>query len=206
MKEIVEIYLFDLEKNDLNLIKDILDKRTNLNQIELDNIKKYKNLKEKNLHLVSLYLKNKYIGSYNYQINKKPNSMDCFFNLSHSSDVVILGKNNNYEIGVDIEKIKEIDTNIYDLILNEKEKEECKTKEDFYRIWTIKESIVKNIGIGLINNLKDIITTKNNNIIYYNNENYFIKQRLYKDYIYTICLKNSDFDLEIKEIKNGNYN
>lgn len=76
------------------------------------------------------------------------------FNLSHSGEWVVCGVNYNYEVGIDVEKIKENNLDIaktfftneeYNYILKQpKKKNEC-----FYKIWTLKESYVKAEGKGL---------------------------------------------------------
>jgi len=77
------------------------------------------------------------------------------FSISHSGNWVIVGLSER-AIGVDTERIHNVDTGIADLYFSE---EECKIvkscsdrrtlMETFYRIWTLKEAYIKAIGKGL---------------------------------------------------------
>lgn len=78
------------------------------------------------------------------------------FNLSHSDDQVLIAIARNSEVGVDIEKIKDIDIEpIINRILSPLELEEIsnltgeKRTHAFYNVWTQKEAAVKALGIGL---------------------------------------------------------
>ena len=77
-----------------------------------------------------------------------------YFNLSHSGDWVVCGVN-DYPVGIDVEIIKDNNLDIaksfftseeYNYILKQPEE---KTKECFYKLWTLKESYVKAEGKGL---------------------------------------------------------
>jgi len=76
------------------------------------------------------------------------------FNISHSDKWVVCAVAEG-EVGVDIEKIKEIDLEIarrfftpyeYKSIIKQPEDERLRS---FYTIWTLKESYIKQIGKGL---------------------------------------------------------
>ena len=74
--------------------------------------------------------------------NDKPYiNKDINFNISHSKNMIlcVVDKNN---IGVDIEEIKEVPKDIFDMIFHKNELEHYKnmSKEQFYKIWTIKEA------------------------------------------------------------------
>ncbi len=74
---------------------------------------------------------------------KKP-SLDIegvHFNLSHSSGVTMVGFS-HAPIGVDIEKVREIDPKKFPFI-------EAEDEEDFFKKWTQRESYVKLTGEGL---------------------------------------------------------
>lgn len=79
------------------------------------------------------------------------------FNISHSGSMAVFGFVQNYDIGVDVEKIKN-DFNALELATNFFSEEEIKalsrTNENerfqaFYRCWTRKESFIKAVGQGL---------------------------------------------------------
>jgi 4'-phosphopantetheinyl transferase len=83
-----------------------------------------------------------------------------FFNMSHSSDVSVIGFDPASEIGVDVEKINEnVD---YESIIshfftcNEISYIHSRRNESlrrFFEIWTRKEALLKALGIGITENL-----------------------------------------------------
>ena len=72
-----------------------------------------------------------------------------FFSISHSGDIAVLAISDN-EIGIDIEKPREIDKNIIKRCFTDKEAEFTgSSSEKFIRIWTLKEAVSKLFGEGL---------------------------------------------------------
>lgn len=71
-----------------------------------------------------------------------------YFNLSHSHGVCVVAMSNT-EIGVDIEKIRDIDYNKFKFI-------EANSKEEFFEKWTERESYLKYTGEGIKNIKLDI--------------------------------------------------
>ncbi|APW64439.1 hypothetical protein LPB137_00620 [Poseidonibacter parvus] len=75
------------------------------------------------------------------------------FNITHSGDWVacVIDSNN---IGIDIEQIKDIDLTDYKEILTTEETDYINGKlENFYQIWTLKESYIKALGVGVYKSL-----------------------------------------------------
>ena len=76
------------------------------------------------------------------------------FNISHSDEWVICGVSSN-PIGVDIERVRDVDDKIYDHVLTESEKVSIlklspdEQRSEFFRYWSIKESCLKAFGKGL---------------------------------------------------------
>lgn len=91
----------------------------------------------------------------NFSKDKKPflENSSIQFNISHSNDVIVCAITSVGDIGVDIEKISDI--NIQDFIdqFSQSEYEaiisSSNVQEQFYRFWTQKEAIVKANGSGL---------------------------------------------------------
>ncbi len=89
--------------------------------------------------------------------NKKPYLKGCrnlFFSLSHSEPYAVCAFFDK-EIGIDIEKLSEVSESVIKRVTTEKEYAlltklggEPK-KEQFIRLWTVKESYVKYLGKGL---------------------------------------------------------
>jgi len=76
---------------------------------------------------------------------KKPrfDTEDAYFNLSHSHGVIMLGISHT-PIGVDIEKIRDIDYSKFTFM-------DAEDTEDFFEKWTERESYLKWTGEGLSN-------------------------------------------------------
>ena len=95
------------------------------------------------------------IPEFQYEEHKKPileNNQKIKFNFSHCKDTVACAVS-DYCVGVDVQDIiteKELFDNI---LLAEEEKEAVKNSEnpcsEFIRFWTLKESFVKNTGMGI---------------------------------------------------------
>ena len=77
------------------------------------------------------------------------------FNLSHSDSFAALAVSPNVEIGIDIEKIRPIDLDIAThyfsraevaALINLPSDEQI---DGFFRCWTLKEAVIKGLGVGL---------------------------------------------------------
>ena len=80
-------------------------------------------------------------------------SNDILFNIAHSGNVVACAFSDELKIGLDIEKIRELNLNNFDYILNELDHQNIEKAinryEAFFKIWTIKEAVTKALGKGL---------------------------------------------------------
>lgn len=109
---------------------------------------------------------------------------ELYFNLSHSGKYIVCAVS-NYEVGIDIEKIRPKS----DLVINK-----CFTKEEqnivyddntFTHIWTLKESYIKQIGTGLKTKLDSFSVYENGNIT--NIDDLMFKTLKIEDYYLSIC-------------------
>ncbi len=77
------------------------------------------------------------------------------FNVSHSGDWIALISGGTNELGVDVEKIAPIDMQIAERFFSPMESQFLATVpvdrqlDTFYRLWTLKESYIKAVGMGL---------------------------------------------------------
>lgn len=131
-------------------------------------------------------------GSKPYLINKP-----FYFNLSHSNDYIGIAISDS-EVGFDIEYIKDI-KNKERLIKKIYSKNDLSNYSnnliDILKVFTIKESYLKYLGIGITINLNEIIIE--NNYVYY--KDYMkIKYKTYMNdnIIYTVC-SNNEFVVEV---------
>jgi 4'-phosphopantetheinyl transferase len=88
---------------------------------------------------------------------------DLHFNVSHSGALALIGISARRPVGVDIERVR---TDIDDLALAEAffctaehrfldSLDDAARRAAFYRIWTCKEAVLKALGRGITENLKD---------------------------------------------------
>ncbi len=92
------------------------------------------------------------------------NRKDIKFNLSHSEEIAI-SVISSKEVGCDVEKIRKYNEKLASKYFSEEENdfiEKSENKdESFTRIWTLKESFLKAIGVGLISNMNEISIVPN---------------------------------------------
>lgn len=77
--------------------------------------------------------------------------LNIHFNISNTKGVntAIVLVLSNAPVGIDIEKLREPKENIYHRVFNQEEVEAIKCAEDFTRLWTRKEAVVKLFGGGI---------------------------------------------------------
>ncbi len=123
-----------------------------------------------------------------------------FFNISHCHGLAVCGIHND-EIGIDAENIRSFSPKIPGRIFTPSEMEflnnsSCKN-EAFFRLWTLKESYIKNIGIGLSFPLKNIEFDISDNITGSDKDKIFTQFSL-KHFIISVCTgRSTDFDNSI---------
>ena len=181
----IDIYIYN--------VKEIISERKKqllfsvLSTAERSKIKRLKRAKDRKNALLSRYLLRNIIGEligskpkeliinktkYDRPVLVNPDNQDWDFNVSHSGDWIVIGVSNNGGIGVDIEEIRPINMNIAKDCFTDKEivflnRYEKKKLENFYKLWTLKESFVKAIGQGLSCPLKNFyFEFKGNKIIH----------------------------------------
>lgn len=149
---------------------------------------------------LSLLGENIEVMNYTYNSNGKPyiKDSDIYFNLSHSGDYVVCALSNN-EIGIDIQKIEDINLNIANSYFLKEESEkinELSSREDklnlFYDYWTKKEAYIKAIGEGIRKEL-NTFDVSNDDIGYI-----FKKIDEFDGYKCYVCYKD-DIDIELLE-------
>ncbi len=138
-------------------------------------------------------------------------STELFFNIAHSGNWVVAAFD-SYEVGIDIELMREIDLSIakrffckeeYDSLLKKKPSERVPF---FYDLWTLKESYIKAEGKGLSIPLNSFCFTFNNEEIQFKQfsgekKNYHFKQyHIDPDYKCAVCSYSDDFPDPLKMI------
>lgn len=102
------------------------------------------------LAMQGLGIENKDI-CYEYNKNGKPfiKGVASFnFNISHSGEYIACAMSSK-TVGCDIQKKNPCDISMGNVIFTPKESQEIHSIDDFYKMWTLKEALLKAIGIGL---------------------------------------------------------
>lgn len=104
------------------------------------------------------------------------------FNISHSESYALCSIS-DYEIGCDIQKHEDINKNMIEYCMNKNELYAFKDKvytdwnlDAFYRLWTLKESLIKMLSIGMLLDPKNIEFTQIDSIS--NNYDFKIKDKM----------------------------
>ncbi len=131
-----------------------------ISEYRLKKAKNYKNEDDRKLSILSSLLLDKALKKhdlsernmkYTFNAYGKPyfaNAEDLHFSISHSGEYAMVVLSDK-EIGCDIQQIKDINLSIADRFFTAEERKYVKCTENFFRIWTLKESFIKAIGKGL---------------------------------------------------------
>ena len=165
---IIDKFYLNLDKNNKEHIDNILDEKKRKESIT-------------GLILLSELLKEINIPFEKVKISRKDNgkpyitNYDIYFNISHSFDYVICAISKE-EIGVDIEKIRNIDESIFNFF-----KMKRTSSKNFFKFFTKLESFTKMNGESILDNLDKPLNLGNCNF-YVNTTD---------SYVFTICTKES---------------
>lgn len=126
-----------------------------------------------------------------------------FFNLSHSGNIVGLVLSKEDEVGIDLEKVKEIKKDLIDYSLPAEEKEYVKDEKDFFKIWTLKEACAKANGKGITNPKEDkCFLIDDNTVSFYEKTLHFSHKFLENGgNQYSLCVVSNKKIDEVKEEK-----
>lgn len=130
-----------------------------------------------------------------YQEHGKPYSKktDKEFNISHSGEYTALAVGDT-ELGVDIQYTQRSINSSLMRVLSKKEQEYLKTKgeKEFFKLWTLKESFGKAVGLGIMISLPktDVLPLLNGQSITYNGDEYYGQVVEMNNYCVSICTKN----------------
>lgn len=195
----MKIYHFDIRNADKNLLDEWFEQMSSERRNAASEMKV---AHKKNLCIAADALCRKAISDYcgispaeiefGYGAKGKPfaKNLPLFFNKSHSGDFAVCVVSDN-EIGIDIEKIRDINLKVADRFATEKEKVYIRNSENgFFRIWTLKEAYFKCIGTGLGADIKDVSFEINGDSILCSKEGYeFSFIEIDKNYICSVCRK-----------------
>jgi len=159
------------------------------------------------------------LGEYNSNIRIDKNEYgkpflagenDFHFNLSHSGDWVVCVVD-NMPVGIDVEKIHDVDLNLSERFFSQEEHKYLltmdinKRRENFFKFWTLKESYIKADGRGLSIPLNSFSFSFEDEDIKFKTINcyadfYFKLYEIDNSYKLAVCAKNTDFPEDITNI------
>ena len=126
------------------------------------------------------------------------------FNISHSGEYVVCSITDEGKVGIDIEKIKPIDLADYEQYMTSEQlgniKKDANDYNKFYAYWTIKESVLKADGRGLLVPLENIII-EGEKAILFDNKWYLNQINIGIEYCCYLASKNRNPKIDIKEHK-----
>jgi 4'-phosphopantetheinyl transferase len=103
---------------------------------------------------------------------------DIDFNISHSGDFVICAIGKNIRLGIDIEENKNINLKNFQSVMSTEQWDEINNAsypiKEFYRYWTIKESVIKADGRGFLIPLDKL--SVENKTVQYEDKSWFVQE------------------------------
>lgn len=214
--------LGEIEKQDINVIYFSYDSPMNRStfnellsflplhlQLKVKKYRKFNDQQNCLLGKVMIYLgyyhttgKELDFNSLVYKKSKKPYILDSEmeFNISHSENTVICGYGKQ-DLGIDLEKVQNIDLSGFKDVFTSTELLEIKKKgnEKFYELWTKKEAFSKAVGKGLSINLKHIKVEEEK--IIFENETWNVNHFKLKDNLCSLVFKYPINKLNITSLK-----
>lgn len=199
-------YTFLIEENHQNLLKNELPR------FSADFIKKitrFRKWQDAQLSLLGRMLLFKSIKEiYNLELSPKNIIYNNYgkpyfkenpvhFSISHSGEIVVCAINDNFDIGIDIEKMSDRNIIDFETLIHPKEWLKIISSENqqiaFYEYWTKKEAIIKIYDDSLSNKFSDF-ETLNNTTVMKTDRFYFKKVEIDKNYICHIASKTDSID------------
>ena len=180
MKSLTVIFA---ETKDLDLDK--FFKSNLITDQDYDRLTRIKNEEVQREQCVSTYFKRKYIGFYRLNEYGKPVCDNMFFNISHTKGMVVFVID-SVPVGIDIEKNRKIEDSFKKYVCSPFEEDFIKKDEDFFKVWTNKESLVKCLGTGIKTKVNEIPSLPLNEI------------RLFKNHIFnSVTIEPSGFIISV---------
>lgn len=125
-----------------------------------------------------------------------------FFNLSHCNTAVLSGIG-DAELGVDVETLRPMRERVLQKICTASEQEEILRSAhpalQFLRFWTLKESYVKALGIGISYPMQSAVFSLRENRIQTNLSDYTFFQYVWDGmYVISACIRKQETECQLK--------
>lgn len=137
-----------------------------------------------------------------YSDHGKPSFIDYNFSLSHSNWYVVLIFGTSFSVGIDIEKKKNIDLNLFKYLFTDLEWKSIITSENplerFYWFWVRKEALLKAVGCAL----KDLkLLEVNEHFGIYKDKRYLFKTFDFDSEFNGVVAMEDKIEVEVKHIQ-----
>lgn len=127
-------------------------------------------------------------GEISYNAYGKPYKRNPpFFNVSHSGNTAAIFVNDDAEVGLDIQKIKEFDGKLINYVFSKEEKKGVYSDKDFAVRWTMKEAAVKCVGTGLLSVKRRTFSELDEKSFVYCGKKLYYQSNILGDYALTAC-------------------
>lgn len=140
-----------------------------------------------------------------YQKKGKPFLKGVFFNISHTENRIVCAISTEGEIGIDVEKIKPVKLTDFGSWFTENEWIDINNAttplHKFYRYWTMKESIIKALGVDLSYLHKIEVDISQDHFLDQNKKWYFKALDFGLDYAGALCSENPIGEVNIISTK-----
>ncbi|HVX51961.1 MAG TPA: 4'-phosphopantetheinyl transferase superfamily protein [Chitinophagaceae bacterium] len=139
-----------------------------------------------------------------YTAHKRPfiKNMPFDFNISHSGNAAVCALSLNGKIGIDIEQVKPVDTNMFDNVFTPGElagiTTDANTLLAFYKLWTAKEATIKAEGTGFYSDAR-LVKINNNKGITRNRQWNLFPVEVNNDYVATVAVNNI-YSISVSEV------
>ena len=206
----VQVYVADVTRlPDPLVIPEIME---NLSEKRKQKIMRCKQVERRRQSLGAGLLLSQVLDSYDLQENKvsigpngKPETKGICFNLSHSHNIVVCAVGEK-AVGCDVEKEEaSLKEKIAERFFCKSEVEYLKkNKNEFFRLWTMKESYVKMTGEGLRVPLEQFeIRFEECAKIFRDGEacNCFLKEYEFPGFRITVCSEEAEFVSELEFVR-----
>jgi len=85
---------------------------------------------------------------------------DIFYNISHSEDCTVCIISDKFVVGIDVEMVRDFSMYAANKVCSKEELDRILSKDDpnreFFRYWTLKESYIKFLGMGISYPMKSV--------------------------------------------------
>ena len=182
---------------------------------ELENINRFKHWQDRCKSLLGKLLLRQALSVFKAPqniINKiiftkygKPYLPGINFNKTYSGNLVVCAISNSCRLGIDVELVRPVELSDFTNVMSQDQLENIRNSDnpyqDFFRLWTVKESAMKADGRGVSVPEVDLLETDFKRIHLHPHTWYLKEMDFAPGYSACLATDKQEFSIEIKEIK-----